>query len=123
MARTPNTLQAHRLIWLAGEKGLQDGAVEALFRAYFTEGRDVSDTSVLIEIAARAGIDKEHASAFFNGTVGTDEVRFEAQTAMSRRISGVPTLILDGEAIFSGALKPDLMAARLREAVFAHERQ
>jgi predicted DsbA family dithiol-disulfide isomerase len=66
---------------------------------------------------------KEHASAFFNGTVGTDEVRFEAQTAMSRGISGVPTFILDGEAIFSGALKPDLMAARLREAVFAHERQ
>ena len=123
MARTPNTLQAHRLIWLAGEKGLQDGVVEALFRAYFTEGRDVSETSVLIEIAARAGIDKEHASAFLSGTVGTDEVRFEAQTAMSRGISGVPTFILDGEAIFSGALKPDLMAVRLREAVFAHEKQ
>jgi predicted DsbA family dithiol-disulfide isomerase len=44
MARTPNTFQAHRLIWLAGEEGVQDAVVEALFRAYFTEGRDVGDT-------------------------------------------------------------------------------
>lgn len=40
--RTPNTLDAHRLIWLADQQGVQDAVVEALFRAYFTEGRDIS---------------------------------------------------------------------------------
>ena len=41
--RTPNTLDAHRLIWLADKEGVQDAVVEALFRAYFTEGRDISN--------------------------------------------------------------------------------
>src|ERR1700730_399658 len=49
MERTPNTFNAHRLIWLAGEEGVQDAVVEALFRAYFVEGRDVGDTKVLAE--------------------------------------------------------------------------
>src|ERR1700732_3554952 len=40
--RTPNTLDAHRLIWLAEKEGVQNAVVEALFRAYFTEGRDIS---------------------------------------------------------------------------------
>ena len=49
MARTPNTLDAHRVIWLAGERGVQDAVVEALFLAYFTDGRDLSDRATLAE--------------------------------------------------------------------------
>ena len=63
--RTPNTFAAHRLIWLAGKEGVQDTVVEALFRAYFTEGRDVGDTSVLIYIAAEAGLGKKNVATFF----------------------------------------------------------
>src|SRR3954447_18065776 len=48
--RTPNTLDAHRLIWLADEEGVQDAVVEALFRAYFTEGRDISERQALIDV-------------------------------------------------------------------------
>ena len=81
MARTPNTFQVHRLIWLAGEKGVQDAVVEALFRAYFTEGRDVGDNSVLIAIATEAGLDKERTKAFLEGNDGSDEVRLEEQAA------------------------------------------
>ena len=117
ISRTPNTFEAHRLIWLAGKEDVQDAVVEALFRAYLTEGRDVGDTSVLIDIAAEAGLDKENVAAFFSGTAGTDEVRLEMQRLMSAGTSGVPTFALDGEELFSGALKPDKMAALFEEAL------
>jgi predicted DsbA family dithiol-disulfide isomerase len=115
MERTPNTFNAHRLIWLAGEEGVQDAIVEALFRAYFVEGRDVGDTKVLAEIAKQARLSGTLVAAFLEGNAGTDEVRLEAETAKMGGISGVPTFILDGEELFSGAMKPEHMAARLRE--------
>jgi predicted DsbA family dithiol-disulfide isomerase len=120
MERTPNTFNAHRLIWLAGEEGAQNAVVEALFRAYFIEGRDVGDTKILAAIAKQAGLSDTVIAAFLEGTAGGEEVRLEAKTAKMRGISGVPTFILDGEELFSGAMKPEHMAARLREAATAH---
>ena len=99
---------------------MQDAVVEALFRAYFVEGRDVGDMGVLAGIAKEAGLSDTVVAAFLDGTVGTDEVRLEAETAKMGGISGVPTFILDGEELFSGAMKPEQMAARLREAATAH---
>jgi predicted DsbA family dithiol-disulfide isomerase len=123
MARTPNTFNAHRLIWLAQKEGAQGAVVESLFRAYFTEGRDVGDTSVLIDIAKEAGIAEERARAFLESAEGTDEVRHEMQTGMASGISSVPTFLFDGEALFSGALKPAMMADRLRAAAEAHAKR
>jgi predicted DsbA family dithiol-disulfide isomerase len=117
---TPNTFNAHRLIWLAGEEGVQDAVVEALFRAYFVEGRDVGDTKVLAEIAKQTGLSDTVVAAFLEGTSGTEEVRLEANAAKMGGISGVPTFILDGEELFSGAMKPEYMAARLQEAAADH---
>jgi predicted DsbA family dithiol-disulfide isomerase len=122
MERTPNTFNAHRLIWLAGKEGVQDGVVEALFRAYFVEGRDVGDARVLAEVAKEAGLSDTAVAAFLEGTAGTEEVRLETLTAKMGGISGVPTFILDGKELFSGAMKPQHMAARLREAATAHAR-
>ena len=56
MARTPNTFDAHRIIWLAGERGVQDAVVEALFKAYFSDGRDISDVRTLADVAIEAGL-------------------------------------------------------------------
>jgi predicted DsbA family dithiol-disulfide isomerase len=123
MERTPNTFNAHRLIWFAGEEGVQDAVVEALFRAYFVEGRDVGDTKVLAGIAKQAGLSDTVVAALLDGTAGTDEVRLEAERAKMSGISGVPTFILDGEELFSGAMKPELMVARLREAATANARE
>src|SRR6266446_1137172 len=55
---TPNTRAGHRLLWWARDKGLQDALADALFRAYFTEGRDIGENEVLSEIAAEAGLSK-----------------------------------------------------------------
>ena len=56
--RTPNTLDAHRLIWLAEKEGVQEAVMEAMFRAYFTEGRDISNRQTLIDVVAEAGLDR-----------------------------------------------------------------
>jgi predicted DsbA family dithiol-disulfide isomerase len=62
--RTPNTLDAHRLIWLADRAGVQDMVVEAVFRAYFVEGEDIGDHAVLSHCAAQAGLDRGAVMAF-----------------------------------------------------------
>ena len=58
IGRTPNTLDAHRLIALAGEQGVQDAVVEAFFRGYFTEGRDLGDRGTILDLALQAGLDR-----------------------------------------------------------------
>jgi predicted DsbA family dithiol-disulfide isomerase len=113
MVRTPNTLNAHRLIWLAEQEGMQDAVVEALFQAYFTEGSDVGDPRTLIEIGVGGGMDEQTVAGMLAGTRGVDEVRLQEQAALAGGISGVPTFMIGDRILFSGALKPETMVARL----------
>ena len=117
MTRTPNSFQAHRLILLAGRDDRQNAVVDALFKAYFTEGRNVGETSVLVEIAAEAGLDAERVLKFLQSNVGVDEIRSQEQSAINAEISGVPTFILDGEVIFSGAVGAEAMATYFQKAL------
>lgn len=113
MKRTPNTFDAHRLVWLGERMGVQDAVVEALFRAYFAEGRDIGDATVLADLAAGAGIRRGTAEAFLAGDEGADAVR-EAEIAAQRRgVSGVPTFVINGQPVFSGAQRTELMLAHL----------
>jgi len=116
MERTPNTVDAHRLIWLAGQRGKQNDVVEGLFAAYFNEGRDISDQAVLADVGASAGLDRARILAMLASDEGHAEVRSELQRAVSLRVSGVPTVLVDGVPLFSGAIRPDLMEAELRKA-------
>jgi len=117
MKRTPNTFNAHRLIWLAEQEGVQDAVVEGLFSAYFVEGRDVGDKGVLADLAAAAGIDRARASVFLAGTEGADEVA-EAEAASKRSgMNGVPTFVINGRPTFSGAHRAELMLAHMLDAV------
>src|SRR3954452_24949265 len=75
MDRTPNTLDAHRVIWLAGERGAQDAVVEALFLAYFTDGRNLSDRATLAGVAAGAGLDRAEVDELLAGDKGFDLLR------------------------------------------------
>jgi predicted DsbA family dithiol-disulfide isomerase len=121
MERTPNTIDAHRLIRLAGQQGKQDDVVEGLFAAYFNEGRDVGDPTVLADVGASAGLDRARILAMLASDEGQAEVRSELQRAVNLRVSGVPTVLVDGIPLFSGAIRADLMEAELRKAA-AHVR-
>ena len=94
MERTPNTVDAHRLILLAGQQGKQDVIVEGLFAAYFNEGRDVGDPAVLADVGAAAGLDRARILAMIASDEGLAEVRSELQRAMNLHVSCVPTVLV-----------------------------
>jgi predicted DsbA family dithiol-disulfide isomerase len=106
MRRTPNTVQSHRLIHWSGKEGFQEQVVEALFHAYFEEGRDIGDLDVLVECARLAGIDATQARRFLDGTDLRQEVL--AADLYSRRlgINGVPCFIVNRKYAISGAQPP-----------------
>jgi len=117
MRRTPNTIDAHRLIRLAGAAGpvVQDAVVEALFAAYFHDGVDIGDRAMLAAIATAAGLDG--AAAGLAGEDGEAEVRAEDAGFRRLGISGVPTFALGGHVLFSGAMPPDQMVEAFERAL------
>jgi len=108
--RLPNTLEAHRLIWFSLQKGLQAQVVEAIYVAYFCDGRDVGKREELIRIGAGAGLDEREVSAFFAGDEGTEEVISEQHSAYALGIQGVPSFLLNGQPLTSGAQPPEALA-------------
>jgi len=117
--RTPNTFNAHRLIWLSGRENRQDAMVETLFRAYFSEGRDIGDIRVLADVAAEAGMERAAALAYLETNEGSIEVKAEEGIAQQAGLSGVPTFALDGRVLFSGAQRAELIAQALRQLTAA----
>ena len=113
--RTPNTIDAHRLVWFAGQKGVQDAVMEGVFRAYFLDGRDIGHSSVLADCAAAAGLDREETKAFLDGTLADREMRAADQAAREAGVSGVPSFFLDGYGLFSGAMPAESMANAFRQ--------
>ncbi|MGH7003778.1 MAG: DsbA family oxidoreductase [Alphaproteobacteria bacterium] len=109
MKRTPNTINAHRVIGVSGRAGLQDPVVEGLFRAYFLEGRDIGDAGVLIEIGAAAGLDPKMLRAYLAGNEDVDRVRNEDMTARRMGIQGVPCFVFNRKYAVSGAQEPEVL--------------
>jgi predicted DsbA family dithiol-disulfide isomerase len=120
MARTPNTLASHILIRLAHEIGgaaLQDRIVEALFAAYFTQGRDVGDPAVLADLGAKAGLNRELLTARLADPANADAVAYDENLARGLGLNGVPSVVLEGHYLFSGAQPTPGIVRTLREAV------
>ncbi len=117
MARTPNTLEAHRLIRLAGADARQREVAEAIFQAYFQAGRDIGDTATLAALGVAAGMSAESLAAFSAGEAGRHEVLAEDEGYRQAGISGVPSFVLDRHLLFSGAMPPENIADGLRRAV------
>jgi predicted DsbA family dithiol-disulfide isomerase len=105
--RTPNTLDAHRLIRFAGRGPVTDRIVEALFQAYFIEGRDIGERKTLVEIAGEQGLDPEAVGAFLADDRSLETVRREDQAARQLGINAVPCFILGGRYAISGAQEPE----------------
>src|SRR5262249_18383686 len=99
--RTPNTLDAHRLIWLADQVGVQGAVVEALFSAYFTEGRDISNRQTLLDVVAEAGLERHKAEAVLNSDDGLEAIKEAEAQARRFRVEGVPFFIINGSLTLS----------------------
>jgi len=114
MTRTPNTIAAHRVIRAAEQAEVQEAVVDALFRAYFQEGRDIGDAAALDEIAASAGL--PGMAAMLAGDDHRDAVLAEDMAARRGGISGVPSFLMDRHLLFSGAMPGPRMAEAFRQA-------
>jgi predicted DsbA family dithiol-disulfide isomerase len=113
--RIPNTLKAHRLIWFADQKGLQEKAVNGLFKAYFTDGIDIGDDHELASVASEWGMDHAEVLQFLKSGKGIEEVRALEERAYNLEITGVPFFIFNGKAAVSGAQEVETFTDILRQ--------
>ncbi len=113
--RTPNTLNAHRLIHWAGIEQRQTPMVSALFKAYFVDGRDIGDAETLTAIAGEVGLDAAMTAELLNGVADADDIRARDAHARNRGVTGVPTFILANQHVLTGAQPPELWAQVIEE--------
>ncbi|WP_417524000.1 DsbA family oxidoreductase [Marinovum sp.] len=115
ITRTPNTLDAHRLIHWAGIEGRQTAMVSALFKAYFVEGRDIGTHEVLADIADGLDMDAAVILRLLSSDVDAADIRERDAAARSMGVTGVPTFIVDGKHAVPGAQPPELWAKVIAE--------
>ena len=116
-----NSFDAHRFAHLAAGQGLGDAAEEALFKAYFTEGRDVSDHNILAQLGMEIGLDPIQVKQALDGDAYVADVRHDIQEAQSLGARGVPFFVLDRKYAVSGAQPEDTFTQALEQA-FAESR-
>ena len=117
--RAPQTLDAHRLIHWAGIEGRQTPVAVRLFKAYFQEGRDIGDAVVLAEIAEAAGMDGAAVRRLLASDADAEEVRAADAEARRRGVRGVPTFVVAGRHVVSGAQPPELWIRVIEELTSA----
>lgn len=115
MQRTPNTLDAHRLIHWAGIEGRQTAAVSQLFQAYFVDGSDIGDAEVLSDIADGIGMDASVVMRLLKSESDVKDIRARDAHSREMGINSVPTFIVDGKHAVPGAQPPDLWARVIAE--------
>jgi predicted DsbA family dithiol-disulfide isomerase len=111
-----NTFDAHRLIHLGRDHGLQQRVLERLYQAYFGAGRSVFDREALAGLAAGAGLDPAVARQALADGGYADAVRADEAQAARLGITGVPFCLVDGVYAVSGAQPEETFALALREA-------
>lgn len=119
----PNTADAHRLVLWAEEQDAGDVMADALFQAYFAEGKNVSDRDVLVTCAAEAGLDADAARALLEGSDYAEEVRRSQQQAQRRGVTGVPCYVFDDEHALTGAQSADVLTDAIDAATPASAEQ
>lgn len=116
IARQPNTLAAHSLVELGQAHGVQDAVVEALFRAYFLEGVDLTARENLASIAAAAGLDRATAEAWLDDAGKRTAAAAEDRRARAIGVEGVPFFIFNGRVAVSGAHPAEALLEAMRQA-------
>ena len=115
MQRTPNTLNAHRLIHWAGIEGRQTAAVSALFKAYFVDARDIGDAEVLADIADGIEMDASVVTRLLATDEDMEDIRKRDAHSREMGINSVPTFIVGGRHAVPGAQPPELWKKVLAE--------
>jgi predicted DsbA family dithiol-disulfide isomerase len=111
-----NTLDSHRLIAFTPEAQKLD-VIDAVYKAYFEDGRNISDVSVLAEIAAACGLDRVQIEARLRSDEGREAVIGEAQQAVDLGVTGVPLFVFNNMFAASGAQPPDVMLRAMQQSV------
>ena len=114
IARSGNTFDAHRVVHLAAEHGLQDAMKERLFKAYLGEGELISDHDTLVRIGTEVGLPKDELIDTLASDRFAAEVRDEERTAFGFGIGAVPTFVIDRQFGISGAQPPEILLAMLK---------
>ena len=115
MQRTPNTLDAHRLIHWAGIEEKQTEAVDALFHAYFVDARDIGDHDVLADIADQIGMDASVVRRLLQSESDREDIAKRDAHSRQMGISSVPTFIVGQKHAVPGAQPPELWAKVIDE--------
>lgn len=106
--RTPNTMNAHRLIHWAGIEGKQTAMVSALFNAYFVEGRDIGDIEVLGDLADALGMDAAVVLRLLQSDADVNDIAARDTSAREMGVTSVPTFIVAGQHAVPGAQPTEL---------------
>jgi len=112
-----NSFNAHRVIQLAKTKGLGDAMEERLFRAYFTEGKDVADPAVLTKLGVDAGLTEADVSEALSNEAYADKVRKDIKEAQQSGLTGVPFFVFDRRYAISGAQPPEMFLQTLQKSL------
>ena len=101
--RTPNTIDAHRLIRWSKPEGCQTPLVNSLFRRYFAQGEDISEHGVLVDAAREVGMDGDVISRLLKTGNDTDDIRDEDKAFREMGVQGVPCFVIGGKYVVNGA--------------------
>jgi predicted DsbA family dithiol-disulfide isomerase len=110
------SFDAHRFSHLASARGLGDAAEEALFKAYFTEGKDISDKATLVQLGLDIGLEAALVSDMLDGDAYAAEVHADITEAAQLGARGVPFFVLDRKYAVAGAQPSDTFSGALTQA-------
>ena len=113
---TVNSMKAHRLIQFAKTKGLGDAMEERLFRAFFTESKNVADISTLTQLGKEAGLDESELQAAFTDDEYAYRVNQDIQEARQLGVTGVPFFVFNRKYAVSGAQPAELFLQTLEKS-------
>jgi predicted DsbA family dithiol-disulfide isomerase len=121
IARQPNTLDAHRVIGWAEEAGKAAPVVESIMRAFFTEGKDLTDSEVLVEAASGNGMSAADVRHDLASERDLELIQKAAAAAADGGISGVPFFIINSRFALAGAQVPEQLVSAIDQALAAEE--
>lgn len=111
-----NSFDAHKLIQLAKTKGLGDAAEEQLFKAYFTDGKDISNHSTLTELGNEVGLNEKEVISALKSEEYSSKVNFDISEGSQLGVTGVPFFVFDRKYAISGAQPVETFLNALRQS-------